>query len=94
MKEVTGFPALAVYAEALARHEIPFGVILAENEVHGYVVNREDWAKVEEGYSGGGNVLNPEWTDGSRGEMKPLIVLTDSLEEQAAVWGWIIVGVE
>lgn len=85
------YVALYAYAEGLKKHNIPFGMIIADNEIHAYVVSQEDWNKLEKVLNDNSNIYPAEYR--GEGRAKPLVSLTDSLKEQAPVWGWIIVGI-
>lgn len=75
--------SLEVNAQKLKEENIPFAVYLLEDNVHAYVVTRENWAKVESYIDG--NVF-------PLGGSIPLISYNKDLEQTAKEFGWILIG--
>lgn len=81
----TGFVALYVSANKLTEFGFKFGVVLEDNKVKAYVVDKETWHKIENNFNESGT----EWNDTS---YVPLVIMTDGFMDTAKQMGWVIVG--
>lgn len=79
-----GFVSVMASAKKLVEHNIPFAVIIGDNDIKAYLVTKENWQKIVESHEQN----RGEWNDES---YIPIVQFTnpEEIEEQ---FGWIIVG--
>ncbi len=78
----SGFTAIFVDAAAMRKGDMPFAVVLDDNEVKCYGVSKENWKAIEENYE----------IYVKAGSCKPLVYIGEGFKDTARQMGWVIVG--
>lgn len=77
-----GFVAIYIDATKMVENNLPFAVVIDNNEIKCYGVSRDNWEVIEKGFD--------LYTRGD--SCKPVVYLDEGLRNTAKQMGWVIVG--
>lgn len=77
-----GFVAIYIDATKMAENNLPFAVVIDDNEIKCYGVSRDNWKAIEKDFD----------MYVKAGSCKPLVYLGEGFRNTAKQMGWVIVG--